>query len=399
MSHTAIRPRRRRPRPSCRWPCSRQPGPPASPASAPRRGRRRRAGRRRCPTAPACPTEAIKAPASVSAPGDARPRRPRQRRRRSSPPPPPAASRRPRWRPTSAPRPSSTPPTRPATCPGSWSRRSAASSPTTAAPTATRSTSNGVARPGIYGIRARRHARHRADPDTDAGQYDDDTALRPRGRPDAVHPLDLVGRRRGRRRRRPAQPAGHRRRGARDRGLPLLRQRRPVDRRRPAGRGLPLQPQRSRYVDLVLAIMRAYAGGDFTSVPNGTTSTGYLSLGTAAAPGRPGTTTAAHGTTGTSGTGDAGGSPTSGPTAGSTDGADRRPVRRRRPAGDRRRPDAPASDAADQPPLPTCRPAPPVDDVLTKAAGDRAVPGRGLVDNPLDPNDAFDQCVARRCTG
>ena len=68
--------------------------------------------------------------------------------------------------------------------------------------------------------------------------------LRPRGRADAVHPLDVVGRGRRRRRRHPARPSGHRRRGARDRGLPLLRRRRPRHRHRPAVLGLPLQPQR-----------------------------------------------------------------------------------------------------------------------------------------------------------
>ena len=121
---------------------------------------------------------------------------------------------------------------KPATCPGSWSPRSAGSSPTTAAPTATPSTTTASPRPASSASPSTAPTTPPAISDTDAGQYDYDAKLRPRGRPDAVHPVDLVGRRRGRRRRRQAQPAGHRRRRARHRGLPLLRQRRPVDRRR-----------------------------------------------------------------------------------------------------------------------------------------------------------------------
>ena len=44
---------------------------------------------------------------------------------------------------------------------------------------------------------------------------------------------------------------------------------------RPARRGLPLQPLQS-YVDLVLSIMDAYLAGDFMTVPDGTTAAGYL---------------------------------------------------------------------------------------------------------------------------
>ena len=54
--------------------------------------------------------------------------------------------------PTSGPRPSSTLPTRAATSPGSCSRRSAASSPTTAATAATPSGPDGDSRPGIFGV-------------------------------------------------------------------------------------------------------------------------------------------------------------------------------------------------------------------------------------------------------
>ena len=95
-------------------------------------------------------------------------------------------------------------------------------------------TEGGVSKPGIYGIAAERqerhpgHQRHRRRPARQG------PGLRPRGRPDAVHPLDLAGRQGRRRRRRPAQPPGHGRRRARDRCLPLLRQ------------GQPLHPLRAR---------------------------------------------------------------------------------------------------------------------------------------------------------
>ena len=90
----------------------------------------------------------------------------------------------------------------------------------------------GIARPGIFGLaldgthgtprdprHRRRAVRRRHD-------------VRPRGRADAVHPVDLGDRRGRRRQRRPARPAGHLRRVARLRGLPLLRHRRPRHRRR-----------------------------------------------------------------------------------------------------------------------------------------------------------------------
>ena len=73
-------------------------------------------------------------------------------------------------------------------------------------------TEGGVSKPGIYGIAAERqerhpgHQRHRRRPARQGPR------LRPRCRPDAVHPLDLAGRQGRRRRRRPAQPAGHGRR-------------------------------------------------------------------------------------------------------------------------------------------------------------------------------------------
>ena len=60
--------------------------------------------------------------------------------------------------------------------------------------------------------RAQRQERHPGDPRHRRRPARPGHGLRPRGRPDAVHPLDLAGRQGRRRRRRQAQPAGHRRR-------------------------------------------------------------------------------------------------------------------------------------------------------------------------------------------
>ena len=176
-------------------------------------------------------------------------------------------------RPTSAPRRSSTTPTRAATSTG----------PLIAAIGRVESNhgryggnaldANGVSRPGIYGIpldggngTAEDH-RHRRRPVRQRH------AVRPRGRPDAVHPLDLVGRRRGRRRRRRAQPAGHRRRGARDRGLPLLRRRGPLHRPRASGpRSTATTTARTTSTSCCRSC-EAYADGDFTSVPTSSAGT------------------------------------------------------------------------------------------------------------------------------
>ena len=111
-------------------------------------------------------------------------------------------------------------------------------------PTATPSTTTGLAAPASTASPLNGTNNTAEILDTDAGQFDNDTTLRPRGRPDAVHPLDLVGRGRRRRRRRRAQPAGHRRRRAgapRSTSAPA-----PTTSATDAGqrgRGLPLQPQ------------------------------------------------------------------------------------------------------------------------------------------------------------
>ena len=122
--------------------------------------------------------------------------------------------------------------------------------------------------------RARRHATApRRSPTPTPASTTTTRSLRPRGRPDAVHPLDLVGRRAW-------TPTATAQRNPQDiddaalahRGLPLLRQRRPRP-PTPARRAAVYRYNHSQeYVDLVLAIMEAYMDGDFTSVPNSTTS-------------------------------------------------------------------------------------------------------------------------------
>jgi Transglycosylase SLT domain len=148
------------------------------------------------------------------------------------------------------------------------------------------------------------------------------------------------------------------------------------------------------YVALVLAIEHAYLAGDFTSVPNGTTTSGST-FGTtplvavmhdhqrhAGHHGRhhardtgPGSTTS-------------GGTPTSGPTAnptsGSTSGTG---VPAPGPTG--------SSTGLPSPPtgLPTDLPTSVLTGVLTQAQAIAQCLAQGLVDDPLDPDDAFDRCV------
>jgi membrane-bound lytic murein transglycosylase B len=150
-----------------------------------------------------------------------------------------------------------------------------------------------------------------------------------------------------------------------------------------------------KYVDLVLAIEHAYQRGDFTSVPNGTTSTTGFSFGAPPAIGAPhhgrhrhpgvrhhqhhapGTTTetppTAEPTTGTTN------GPTAGPTGGPTSSATPKPPAVTLPGG---------GPTVTLPTVPTDLPT-----LLTKAEAVAQCLAEGLIDNPLDPNDAFDKCV------
>ena len=165
--------RRRRP-PCCRWPCSRWRGPRASPPPAPAPPRRTR--RDTLPDGTRVPTQAVRAPASLTAPRTARPRcraattRRRVDRLRERDP-----GRRARGVPARGDRDRRRRPA-PATCRGSWSPRSAGSSPTTAVPAGTCSATEGIARPGIFGPALDGTHGTSLISDTDAGQYDGDTS-------------------------------------------------------------------------------------------------------------------------------------------------------------------------------------------------------------------------------
>ncbi len=148
-----------------------------------------------------------------------------------------------------------------------------------------------------------------------------------------------------------------------------------------------------RYVDLVLAIEQAYLAGDYTAVPNGTTSTSF----TLGEPPRIGHTGrhrhhhhqghhghhhGHHSPTGNHPGSDPSTSPTGGPTIGPTGG--------------------PTGDPKPKPPVVSVSPLPPVTlptlplptpTILTQAEAIVACLAKGLVDNPLNPNDAFDRCV------
>jgi membrane-bound lytic murein transglycosylase B len=145
-----------------------------------------------------------------------------------------------------------------------------------------------------------------------------------------------------------------------------------------------------KYVDLVLAIEKAYARGDFSAVPNGTTSTGGYTFGTppvvsnAHHPTRHGGKHGGH----HSPTGPTQSQPSSGPTTSPTTGPTSGPTT------------SPTSTPTSSGPLPTLPTSVPttllptdVPTILTKAEAIAQCLAEGLVDDPLDPNDAFDQCV------
>ncbi|HET8961813.1 lytic transglycosylase domain-containing protein [Nocardioides sp.] len=150
------------------------------------------------------------------------------------------------------------------------------------------------------------------------------------------------------------------------------------------------------YVDLVLSIMEAYSSGDYTSVPNGTTSSaGYFvpdptppapAGGKGNGQGGPagGGSTSAPVSTGTGG-GTGGGSTPSG-TGGGTGGGTTEPVET---------PQAPEGGGGPVPNVPAPSPAnDPVPTVLTHAEALKKCIAQGVVDNPLTQANELDQCVA-----
>ncbi len=150
------------------------------------------------------------------------------------------------------------------------------------------------------------------------------------------------------------------------------------------------------YVDLVLSIMNAYQKGEFTSVPNGTTSAGYL----VPAPPKPSPKgpkkhhqpSPAHAQQADSGPSTAPApsqQPTQEPTApvggGSTGGGGG--------GGGGGTPQLPVpTPSVSVPPLPSTS-VTPVDQVLTYAQAVAQCTLDGYIDNPLKNDDPFDQCV------
>jgi membrane-bound lytic murein transglycosylase B len=144
----------------------------------------------------------------------------------------------------------------------------------------------------------------------------------------------------------------------------------------------------SSYVDLVLSIMNAYLDGDFTAVPNGTTSAGYFVPDTTT-PSQPVKHQQPHHPQGNQGSA-GGSSSTSEPSSPTTTSST--PTTPADPGGDGGGGSNPVPSTPSVPPLPTPS-VPPVDEVLTTAEAIVQCTAEGLVDNPLDDNDAFDKCV------
>jgi membrane-bound lytic murein transglycosylase B len=148
------------------------------------------------------------------------------------------------------------------------------------------------------------------------------------------------------------------------------------------------------YVDLVLAIERAYLAGDYSSVPNDTTSISF-SLGTPPRVGHtvphghhthPGGHHHQHQTTVTTS------SPTAGPTTGPSAGPTTAP-----PTANPTQNQTGGQPTLLPTKLPTILPTSIIPTVipslLTTTQAIVQCLAQGLVDNPLNPNDAFDRCV------
>ncbi|MFC6287995.1 lytic transglycosylase domain-containing protein [Nocardioides sp. GCM10027113] len=140
------------------------------------------------------------------------------------------------------------------------------------------------------------------------------------------------------------------------------------------------------YVDLVLSIMNAYLSGDFTSVPNSATPAGvFLPAPTPVAPAAP------KGPRNDD---------RNGPDNGGNNGGNNDNPPANQPPKDDDDPKDPVQPPGDGDgnPVPTTPPLPdpslpPVEDVLTTAEAIAECTAQGLVDNPLKDNDDFDKCV------
>ncbi|WP_246081885.1 lytic murein transglycosylase [Nocardioides litoris] len=157
--------------------------------------------------------------------------------------------------------------------------------------------------------------------------------------------------------------------------------------------------QSESYVDLVLSIMDAYLAGDFTQVPDGTVAAGFLT------PTRTADTVPGGGQGGKGGRGDQGGKNGGGQTARPVEPAQEAPAEQPdEPApaeqpeadddkGDGKKPGAVLPSApVTVPSLPQTS-IKPVDDVLTLAQAIVQCTLDGYVDNLLKKDDPFDRCI------
>ncbi len=251
-------------------------------------------------------------------------------------------------------------------------------------------TDRGIDKPGIYGPALDGKHGTVLIKDTDAGQYDQRlevrpggrarcSSSRPPGRSSASTPTTTASATRRTSTTPPSAP--------RSTSAPVPTTSRP---RRASAPAVFRYNHSQKYVDLVLAIEQAYLRGDYTSVPNGTTSTDFSlvdpSLGApthrpsptpppppSPPPPSPAATTRPAGRPPARRPARRPG-PTGGPTHGPTGG----PTRRRpsRPA----RHGAGGGPTVSVPPIPNAGP-----DAAHHAAGDRAVPGPGSGRQPAHP--------------
>lgn len=246
--------------------------------------------------------------------------------------------------------------------------------------------SQGVAEPGIYGIALDGTHGTTRIADTDAGQYDDDAKF-----DRAIGPMQfipstwsVVG----------VDADGDGKRNPQDIDDAALATAVYLcsgadDLSTPAGqRSAVFRYNHSRsYVDLVLSIMNAYLDGEFTSVPNGTTSAGYLvPAEPAPAPRGPKQHHQPHAQQ------SGGAQPTEQPTEQPTQQPTEEPSPPTGGGGGGGGGGTPELPSPSLPPLPSTS-VPPVDAVLSQAEAIAQCLLEGYVDNPLKDDDPFDKCV------
>ena len=149
------------------------------------------------------------------------------------------------------------------------------------------------------------------------------------------------------------------------------------------------------YVDLVMSIYNAYLDGEFTSVPNGTTSAGYL-VPDEPAP-QPQGAAKPPKQTGSGGGGGNGGTDTGGSDDGGTPAEQPTEQPSQQPAPAHPTPDGSIGGGHGLP-VPTLPPLPstsvePVDQVLSYVQAVAQCTLEGYIDNILKKDDPFDRCV------